>query len=281
MPLDCEAARENIDAYALGALDVDDARALEAHLAGCSECRRILDEAREVVASLALTVPLASSGPALKARVLASASVLTDLRRNRSQRWLPAAAAALVVLSVGGLTWGSLAQKRANNLSGNQAALRVSATAQSQELASTRSQLVNLSFETQQLDIAARLRDEIEDIVLQPDLQRILMAGTSMAPSATGRYLWSASFDTGALVASKLPSLAAGKVYEMWLVYGDRWVPGGTFSVDASGRGRLVVRGAEGGAPDSGRPLWFCVTVEPAGGSLERTGEMVLRSPAP
>jgi anti-sigma factor RsiW len=47
---DCEAVRDDIDAWALGALDAEEARALEAHLASCDECRALADTAVESAA---------------------------------------------------------------------------------------------------------------------------------------------------------------------------------------------------------------------------------------
>ena len=281
MHFTCETAREHIDAHALGALDREEAHALDAHLASCAACRALFDEAREAAAAIAMSVPLASSGPALKAKVLASASVLRQERGQRSRMFWPAAAAAALTLAVGGYTWGALAQRRANDLSGEQSALHASATGQSAELATVQNQLVRISFANQQLTTATQSQDDIEDIVAEPDLQRISMDGTLMAPGASGRYLWSTEAHSGALVVTKLPPLAEGQEYQLWLVYDDRWAPAGTFVVDDSGRGRLVVRPDQGDENAGDTPRWFCVTVEPAGGSLTHSGPMVLRSEAP
>jgi len=282
MRVGCDEASQQVDAYAVGALDVDDARALEGHLAGCAACAALLIHAQSTAASIALAVPLVSSGPALKARVIASAAVLRDARAPARRRWWPAAAAAAIVIGVAGFAWGSVAQRRANDQSNAAAGLRRAATAQSAEVATVRTQLVQVSAQSQALGAAARAQDDIADLVSQPDLVRIPMTGTAAAPSASARYLWSDASEMGALVASKLPPLPADKQYELWAVYPDRrWAPAGSFSVDDSGRGRLIVRHPDDpAAPDAAAPLWFCVTVEPAGGALQASGEMVLRSPS-
>lgn len=281
MHFNCDTAREHMDAHALGALDREEAHAIDAHLASCSACRALFEEAREAAAAIAMSVPLSSSGPALKARVLASASVLRQNRVQRSRVFWPAAAAAALTLAVGGYTWGALAQRHANDLSGEQATLHASATGQSAELATVQNQLVRISFQNQQLTSATQSQDDIEDIVAEPDLQRITMDGTLMAPGASGRYLWSTSSHSGALVATKLPTLSEGQEYQLWLVYDDRWAPAGTFAVDDSGRGRLVVRPDQGDEAAGDAPRWFCVTIEPTGGSLTHSGPMVLRSTIP
>ncbi len=250
MQMDCQAARDDIDAYAIGALDAEEALALEAHLRACDDCSALLDRALDAAASLALSAPLVAGGGALRARVLASAAVLSGGPPS-APRWWGAAAAALIMLSAGAMAWSGYLQKRVNDLERANDRVQASAAAQ----------------------------DELVDIALQPDVARVTMNGAGPAPSASGGYLWSPAREVGALVASGLPPLAEGQSYQMWIVYKDRWVSGGTFTVDASGHGRLVVKPGDAGKPDSAPPLWFCVTVEPAGGSAKHTGAMVLRSP--
>jgi hypothetical protein len=274
--MDCATARDNLDAYAIGALDAEEARALEAHLAECAECRRLEMEVREAGTALSLTVPLVSSGPALKARVLASAAVLRDAPvRQRRTFWWQTAAAALVALSVGGLTWGVVLQRRVDRLGGRNASVAVDATAQSDQLATVRTQLTQMTDFNGKLADTVGAQDAIVEIVSQPDVRRIPMNGSPAAPAASGRYLWSASEKMGALVASNLPPLPSGSVYRWWGVYQDRWVAGGDFTVDSSGRGRLVVRKTDA---DADTPSWFCVTLESATGGERPTGLIVLRS---
>jgi hypothetical protein len=246
MRLDCNEARENVDAHAIGALDAAEASALDAHLAGCPDCARLAGEARDGVVALALTVPLASGGQALKARVLASAAVLGNVSRGRRPSfWWQTAAAALLLVSLGGLSWGVVLQRRVDTLSARNAAVRDE-------------------------------RDAVLSIASRPDLLRIEMTGTSAAPASSGQYLWSSTEALGALVAENLPPLPEGKTYQLWAVYADKWVSGGRFPVDAEGNGSVILR-PSGDAP-GGKPLWFCVTVEPVSGGARHSDAMVLRS---
>jgi hypothetical protein len=279
MAQDCEAAREDIDAYAIGALDVDEARALEAHLAGCEECAGLLEEARESGTALALSVPLVSSGPTLKARILASAAVLTpQTRRRLSAPWWQAAAAVLILLTAGTLVWGVGLQRRVDRLSNTNATVRNDASAQSDQLATVRTELVQMTDFNSRLAQSVGSQDAVIQIVSQPDVRRTQMEGTAAAPEASARYLWSASQNMGALVAANLPPLADGATYQMWAVYKDRWESGGRFAVDRAGSGKLLVDQIEP-SPDGDAPLWFCVTVEPAfSNASTHTGPMVLRS---
>lgn len=278
MQLDCEAARELIDAYAIGALDGDEARALEAHISRCDECARLVRAASETgPLAVALSAPLVSSSPALKARVMASAAVLSERTRpsRRAPRWWQAAAAVLAISVAGTVAWGIVMQRRVSDVEGRNTTLRVDATAQAGELAAVRNELEQMNAFNAQMASTMTTQDAIIDVVTQPDARRTAMVGTAAAPKASGRYLWSPGQEMGALIASGLPPLGPGQTYEMWVVYPGGWVSGGSFSVDASGTGRLVVRPREQGEAGEA-PSWFCVTLETAG-STER-GPMVLRS---
>ncbi len=58
-------------AYALHALEQDEARAFEEHLAGCRRCQDELESFRQVVAALPAAAPRLTPAPELKLRVLA------------------------------------------------------------------------------------------------------------------------------------------------------------------------------------------------------------------
>ncbi len=281
MQPDCQATRENIDAYALGALDADEARALETHLAACDACAALLDDAAKGAAALALGVPLQAASPALKARVLASAAILSDATRPRRRTpWWQAAAAVLAIAAAGGLAWGIATQRRVDDLEERNVRISAAATEQAGEMAQLRAALQEMAGADARLASSVHMQEAIVDVVSQPDMRRTAMTGTDAAPAASARYLWSPSEQLGTLVASELPALPEGGVYRMWAVYrGGRWIATGDFTADADGGGHLVVRGDEGDEPPGDALLWFCVTIEPAGATTASRGEMILRSP--
>lgn len=99
---------EALAAYALGVLDDDERREIEAHLASCTACRADLARHEQVVGDLgALTEPVAPS-PALRDRLLAdvrsSGSASTDSRPRLLRRQVPLAwlaiAASIAVMSI-------------------------------------------------------------------------------------------------------------------------------------------------------------------------------------
>jgi anti-sigma factor RsiW len=67
---------EDFELYALGALDGEDRATVEAHLAGCAECRAKLESARGRMALLALAAPPASPGSHVRELVLQEFRVL-------------------------------------------------------------------------------------------------------------------------------------------------------------------------------------------------------------
>lgn len=64
---------DDLDAYALGALDDADAGRVASHLAVCGSCRADAASLAEVVGALPDSVPLREPRPALRERVLAAA----------------------------------------------------------------------------------------------------------------------------------------------------------------------------------------------------------------
>lgn len=104
-------------------------------------------------------------------------------------------------------------------------------------------------------------------------MKTLTLAATEAASDAQGMLVIGSDGDEGGLVVEDLPALDVDQQYQLWLVDRDgRSASGAIFSVDADGYGTTMVA--------SPLPLTsyaaFCVTIEPAGGSSEPTGQMVL-----
>lgn len=293
IPPGCDDVRDDLDAFALGVLDHDDARRVDDHVAACPDCRRLLDEARDGAAALALAVPMASVGPSVRARVLARAAATSGVgaqpaapvpapaparasRNPSTNRWWLAAAAVLVAGLAGVSAWGTITQRRIDDLERDRSAVRASATAQAGDLASARAQLADVSAASSRVEATLATQRAMMDVMAQPDVVHVGLHGAGSATSASAQYVWSPARDAGVMMADGLPQLAAGQTYQAWVVYETAWESAGTFTVDASGGGTLLVSGHDETA--SAPPSWYCVTLEPAGGSARRTGPMVLTS---
>jgi len=100
----------------------------------------------------------------------------------------------------------------------------------------------------------------------------VAMIPTDAAPQATGKLLISRDGEYGTLVVDGLPPLDLNHQYQLWLIRDGQRTSGGIVTVNAHGYGVLEISAPE--------PLAhyrsFGVTVEPAGGSREPTGEKVL-----
>ncbi len=93
---------DNVAAYALGALDADEAAAVVAHLRTCAECQAEYDALRPVVTAVgnAVGTEMAPS-PLLKARIMQQVRV-QRMRPTRNFAWLAyAIAAACLLLAIG------------------------------------------------------------------------------------------------------------------------------------------------------------------------------------
>jgi anti-sigma-K factor RskA len=234
-------------AYALNALDDDERREFEVHLAECPACQQEVREfaatAAELGGSLAVTPP-----PSMKAQVMGTISATrqeppvprpssraadeTDTvvpfpRRRLLDRVLLPAAAVLAVLVVGlAVTVGNL-NTRVNELE------------------------------------ASTVR--VADIVAAPDLRTwsLTQNGT------TARVVYSATQGQGLFLAAGLQPPPDGKVYELWLIGADGATPAGLFTSS----GGSVTHPMTG---DVVSATHIGVTVEPAGGSPQPTTDPIL-----
>lgn len=103
-------------------------------------------------------------------------------------------------------------------------------------------------------------------------LMTVLLQGTQSAPYGTGLLVISLDGTHGTLVVDQLPVLDETQQYQLWLTRNEQRISGGVFSVDEKGYKSMYVK-----SPDLLISYTsFGVTVEPAGGSPDPTGDKVL-----
>lgn len=254
-------------AYVLGALEAVERHTFETHLASCAECQADVRSLLRVADALARAVPERTPRPALRDRVLegiaSSASPRTKDRSSSSGRriWLPMAAMLVLAVALAAQAWRL--QTRLATLEARLAEAERRADRAEQMTADARRAMADT--QTAMAVLAA------------PDLARIDLKGQPPAPDATARALWSRERGM-VFTASNLPSLPAGRVYQVWVVTATAPVSAGLITPDAAGRGS-----AHFDTPrDIATPLAIAVTIEPAGGAPAPTGEKVLvGTPAP
>lgn len=235
--MNCEQIKEQIEAYALDALEAREQREVEQHVARCDDCRRLLEEYREVLAHISEIVAAGAPGepepdPAVKERLLASveksrtaaakeASRQPDRRpdhRPRRRLWqLATLASAVLLLLI--LAW---------NIQLNVALARERA-----------------------------LRAEVADIVGQQELvlevvdsqqtSRLILLPPSEDADAYGKVFTRADMPYVVAMAARLPAPPAGQAYHLWLTQGATTELAGVMTLDDEGFGLLIYQAAEDG----------------------------------
>lgn len=252
--------------YALGLLEAAELREFEAHLETCAACRAEVRDAEIVAAALGEAVPQHAPPAGLRARVLAAAGPAPATHRTdaiaatrpspgpaRFAPWLLAAAASLAAVSIGLYAWTLRA--RVSELDG---ALR-----------SAQSALADVTSRSAALEHAAAQGSQLAGILSAPDTVRVDLVGQPAAPGASGRAFWSATRGV-AVAADRLPALAPGRVYQLWVVTASAKVSAGVWRPDPAGRIQAVAGVKAAGA------VAIAITIEPDGGVPSPTGPMYL-----
>jgi anti-sigma-K factor RskA len=269
---------ESVAAYALGALDADERRAFEAHLASCPKCAAELAELRRVTTGLAMSVERVAPPADLKARTIARATGQPQVKMTRetpaqapvaivhtpaphvsvSLAWLAAAAGLAAAVGVGIYAWSLRSQ-----LSSVQ---QVAAQATSQ-VDRLRAELVTSRQES------ARMVQTL-GILGAPDVVRVELKGQGDLSTASAQVYWSATRGVLFMHASNLPAIDRDRVFELWAVppgQGAAPLAAGLFRVDQAGLVTVVSPPPTFAAADA-----FAITVEPAAGSQQPTTPIIL-----
>ena len=273
--------------YAVGALSEDDRTAFETHLEICLECVGEVKSLLPVTHALVhATPPLDAPGP-LRARVLGQvtgtappprdprdpAAVPLDalfssldepdtaplvVPRRRGPGVLFWLAAALLVAMAGGGGW------YVAELDGQVQGLRAALSA-----ATTLTRRAETQMEAAQAATAER--EAVLAIVTGSGVQQLDLAGQPLAPRASARVLWNNAAEM-VFIATGLPALPAGDVYQLWFVLPDAPVSAALLEPDAGGDATVMLE-----VPDIVTlPAVMAMTVEPAGGVPAPTGDLYL-----
>jgi len=269
--------RELLVPHSLDALEVSEARELEAHLETCAECRAELIALRDGAALLAHDAEPAEPRPDVRAQILESVraeqtvnragAALTDkvvpLRpRANWNVWTMglrvAAGLAFVALLIGLIVFW----RREVKLQQEVAQLNRQLSTQQHELVRDR-------------DVLARQREALA-LLNSPDAKRLELAGSQTAQNARGSFVYDQKTGKAVFVAEGLPATPADKAYELWFIpKGHSPMPGRIFTVDSSGHALLP----EQMPADAMGNAVIAITLEPKRGSAVPTGAIYLSSP--
>ena len=259
--------------YALGALGRADRSRFEAHLEACLDCVRDVKSLLPVAHHLPQTTVPVDPPPALRERVLREVAGWTPAL-DESPR--PAAAprppkgsglgprfwlVALLLVAVGG-GGGSYVAALHREIADLQA------DAQS---ANTRADILELEATVAGLEAARR--DEVIAITIDPTVRSLTLAGQPLAPVGAGRALWTES-GLMAFLATGLPPPPEGETYQLWFVTPEAApIPAALLLPEAGGDATVTLQ-----LPEGVTPAAMAVTIEPAGGASQPTGDVYLLS---
>ena len=208
-------------AAALDALDADERAAFDAHRATCAECRALVESYAPVVAGLGLAVDPDQPPASLRARTLARATAEPQPRAEASVQGtrLPESTATRTPQPRGAASWWlaglSLAAAVALgvysvSLRHQLDVLRTLVTTASAEVQAVRAELANVRRNSSRLTT-------VVNVLTAADVRRVDLAGKDRASGATARAFVSQS--RGLMFSAEhLPALAAGHVYQLWVL---------------------------------------------------------------
>jgi anti-sigma-K factor RskA len=271
--------------YVVGALEPEDVVEFEAHLADCADCQQEVADLREVTAELSEMVA-AEPPPGLRA------SLMAEIAQTRQEPPAPSVVSTETAPRAGGRhaapvpTHAAAEPKPAAGESGepsqvvpirrswaSRASIAVAAAAVVAAAAIGGWAINERNDARHDADVAS------EQAAEAADLARVLAAKDSQKATAvvagggTATVVRSDEQGQAFLVATDLPDLASGKVYEAWTIGDDETpVPAGMFESDT---GPVTVELTRA-ALDAGA---VALSVEPTGGSDQPTTTPIVAVP--
>ncbi len=278
-PIEHERYEEMACAYVLGALEGEDARAFEAHVAaGCAECRTLYPQLVATAQALALSAEPVAPPEGLRARILAAAGVAGESSVARATgvagatgaarpapRPTPRSRVPIVPLALAAAAIFAIVSWRALDLDRR---LRAAHRDNSASL----DRIARLETEIDALRATEAEHAALIKLLEEPESGLVTLASLKPAPGASGKILWDKKAGRGYLWAAHLPRDPDGKDYQLWAIEGTTPRSAGVFSVAADGSALIPLDTLASPAQIAA----FAITIEPAGGVPAPTGEMVL-----
>jgi anti-sigma-K factor RskA len=233
--------RENIPAYALGALDAEEAAALEAHLRTCESCRDELDAYRATSENLLMSFPPQNPSAALRRRLQKQLPVVQKVVRPRLNWTFPRAAVAIAMILLLVLNVFSISQVRA--------------------LQRQQTQLMN-QMQNGQMALGMLSYAKTQTIPINGE-------------RAKGSLLLDKEYNNAVLILRGLPAIPANQTYQIWLIApNEDRVSAGLLRPQPD---QPFIAEPIHSTQDLVNFVGVGMTIEPAGGSDHPTGMQIFR----
>ncbi|HMK31589.1 MAG TPA: anti-sigma factor [Terriglobales bacterium] len=243
---------EDLALYAMDTLKPAEKAALEAHLGGCAECRRELEQLRGDLSLLALSTE--GPAPPVRSRQRLLATIAGERQSAPPEKskpwawfWLPSLAAAAMAL-LAFVLWR-----------------------QNQDL---EHQVTALQAKNAQTQGELQKVREVMSLLTSPAAQRFTLVAANAKPQPQAKAVYMASTGQFVLLASNMEQAPAGKAYEVWLLpmSGEAPMPCGMFKPDGKGSAIMVGPGMRQGMEAKG----FAITMEDEAGSAVPTPPILM-----
>jgi hypothetical protein len=208
------ATRDLLGAFALGAVDAEEAATVRAHLATCAECQAEMAELWLAVDSLPEMIEPLEPPPALRDRI-AAAIAAEAASPTPGQPAIPAARAPAPAPVIAPIP--SVPEP-----------IRKPASFWSRATPWAAAAAILLLLSAGLLVWNLRLREQIQQATA-PVAETIALAPTDAAPEARGEVTYLPQDELFMLDVRDLPPLQPNQVYEVWLIGAEGPVPAGVF----------------------------------------------------
>ena len=244
---------------------------MQSHLASCPQCAAKLEAARGRLALLALSAPARTPSSAVKERLISSlktqpakpgipqripgAQGIEAPKPHGIWRWLTPAFAGAVIVLVVLCAWLFVRNDRLG-----------------QEVRGLTFQQQRLKAQLRQTQAENAKARAVLDILTSSSTVKVDLAAAQAHPVPQGKALYNP--EKGLLFyAVHLPALPAHRIYQLWLVPAQgNPVSAGIFAPDRNGSGSVLLPPLPVGLSAKA----FAVTIEPAGGMPQPTGQKIL-----
>ena len=236
-----EQIQECIEAHALGALDEPERAEVATHVAGCEDCRAVLDQYENVAATLPAALSIAAPVPPSD---VARRRIRRGIRNRamRSRVATSVAVAAVILLSIA-IAWVWRGER-------------------------------TLADERERSEQLIEEQEIVFEVVDSPDAERVVLRAESEDSNSYGKVFTRPDLPFVVAMVGRLPEAGEGHDYHVWVTFEDgTTVLAGSLVPNVDGFASLVY------AADSDGPVVIGaqVTVEPSGVTRPE-GEVVLSS---